>query len=101
MANVFSSNPIKVDTVFSTSYKAVAGACPSGAMELNLLEVYWLNPANIGDTFVMTTVDGNTTLATGRCEVANQSQLFQLYGKRITDFAVPTLASGTLYIKYF
>jgi hypothetical protein len=26
MANVFASNPIKVDTAFSTSYKAVAGA---------------------------------------------------------------------------
>jgi hypothetical protein len=26
MSNVFSSNPIKVDTAFSTSYKAVAGA---------------------------------------------------------------------------
>lgn len=91
MSNVFSSNPIKVDTVFATSYKANAGACPSGGMELNLLEVYWLNPGTIGDTFNMTTVDGNTVLCTGRCEVANQSQLFQMYGKRITDFAVPTL----------
>jgi hypothetical protein len=26
MSNVFSSNPIKVDTAFSTSYKAVTGA---------------------------------------------------------------------------
>jgi hypothetical protein len=100
MANVFSSNPIKVDTAFSTSYKAVAGALPTNS-ELNLLEVYWFNPATIGDTFSMTTVDGNTILAIGRCEVANQSQIFQMYGKRISDFAVPTLASGTLYIKYF
>ena len=100
MANVFASNPIKVDTAFSTSYKAVAGALPSNS-ELNLLEVYWLNPTNIGDTFSMTTVDGNTTLVTGRCETANQSQLFLMYGRRISDFAVPTLASGTLYIKYF
>lgn len=100
MANNFSSNPIKVDTAFSTSYKAVAGAMPSGGMEISLIEVYWLNPTNIADTFVMTTVDGNTTLATGRCEVANQSQIFPMYGRRVTDFAVPTLATGTLYIKY-
>jgi hypothetical protein len=100
MANGFSSNPIKVDTPFSTSYKTAAGALPTNS-ELNLLEVYWLNPATIGDTFSMTTVDGNMILATGRCEVANQSQLFQMYGKRISDFAVPTLSSGTLYIKYF
>jgi hypothetical protein len=98
MSNVFSSNPIKVDTAFSTSYKPVAGALPTNS-ELNLLEVYWLNPTNIGDTFSMTTVDGQAIIANGRCEVANQSQLFQMYGKRISDFAVPTLASGTLYIK--
>jgi hypothetical protein len=79
---------------------AAAGALPTNS-ELNLLEVNWLNPATIGDTFSMTTVDGNTTLVTGRREAANQSQLFQIYDKRISDFAVPTLASGTLYMKYF
>jgi len=100
MANNFASNPIKVDTAFSTSYKAVAGALPTNS-ELNLLEIYWVNPGTIGDTFSLTTVDGNITLATGRCEVANQSQLFQMYGKRISDFTVPTLSSGTLWIKYF
>jgi hypothetical protein len=35
------------------------------------------------------------------CEVASQSQILQMYGKRISDFAVLTLWSGTLYIKYY
>jgi hypothetical protein len=100
MSNNVGTNPIKIDTVFSTFYKAIPGAMPSGGMELQLQEVHWCNPANVGDSFSLTTVDGNTILATGRCDIAGQSQVIQMYRKRITDFAVPTLTSGTLFIKY-
>ena len=58
--------------------------------------VYWLNPITIGDTFV---ISGPGLNLTGRCEVANQSQVFQLIPPVLTkDFTVATLASGTLYI---
>jgi hypothetical protein len=92
MANNFVSNPIKIDTVFSASTNLNGGA------EITLDEIYWFNPTNISDTFSVTLGDGTQVLRTGRCEVANQSQLYSGYGRRVTAIQVPTLASGTLYI---
>lgn len=100
MANVLASNPVKVTNAFSTSYKA-GGGLPSNC-PLYIDQVFWLSPATIGDTFAVTSVDGNTTYCTGTCEVALQSQVFPLPagGRYLSDFAVPTLASGTLWISY-
>jgi len=94
MSNNLVSNPIKIDTVFSTSTNVNSGA------EISIDEIYWFNPVNIGDTFNITLGDGTQTVRTGRCEVANQSQVFAEYGKRVTAIQVPTLASGTLYISW-
>jgi hypothetical protein len=44
--------------------------------------------------------DGQTVIRQGRCEVANQSQVFRLWDIRITDFTAPTLTTGTLFIYY-
>jgi hypothetical protein len=98
MANKLAANPILVSSTFSTSYKAGGGLPSSGPIFLD--EIFWLSPATIGDTFVMASVDGNTVYRTGTCEAALQSQVFPMYGRMISDFSVPTLASGTLYISY-
>ena len=92
MANNLVSNPIKIDTVFSTSTNVNGGA------EIAIDEIYWFNPTNIGDTFSVDLGDGTQVIRTGRCEVANQSQLFAGYGRRVTALQVPTLTTGTIYI---
>ena len=94
MSNNLVSNPMVITNTISTS------TLVNGGMEVTLDEIYWFNPVNIGDTFNITLGDGTQTVRTGRCEVANQSQVFAEYGKRVTAIQVPTLASGTLYISW-
>ena len=95
MSNNFVSNPIKIDTAFSTSTNV--GSTDDGiAMD----EIYWFNPTSSGDTFNVDLGDGTQVLRTGRCESANQSQVFQMYCRRVTALQVPTLGSGTLYISW-
>lgn len=61
--------------------------------------IYWFNPINIGDTFVITDINGNVHLQ-GRCEVANQSQIFNVDNWYQNGMVVPTLASGKLHIHF-
>jgi len=82
--------------ITATASSAVSVGSQNDSIALD--EIYWYNPANIGDTFVVTLGDGTQVIRTGRCEVANQSQLFSMYGRRVQAIQVPTLGSGTLYI---
>lgn len=94
MANVLTQSPYKFDTASGTSFRGQGGLPNSQPIWVSM--IYWLNPATIGDTFVIT---GNGLTFAGRCEVANQSQVFNLIPAVLTgDFTVSTLASGTLYI---
>jgi len=69
-------------------------------LTIRIAKIYWENPGTIGDTFVIEDPISSLILWTGRCEVANQSQLFDWTARPLIwqDFCVPTLASGTLYI---
>jgi hypothetical protein len=96
MANVLTTNPYKIDTVMASSFRTTGGLPNNGPIFIT--EIYWENPVTIGDTFVLTDNTG-TVIRIGRCEVANQSQVFSLAPMRVvSDFTVSTLASGTLYI---
>ena len=69
---------------------------------IRLIKVYWENPVNIGDTLVVNDGSGAEIL-TLRCEVANQSQVFDFPGAGyncVGGYKLATLASGTakLYI---
>lgn len=99
MANNLTSNPIAVDTVFTTPAFAASNEQPTNS-ELMIKEIYWYNPINIGDTFSITLADGTTVIRQGRCEVANQSQVFRMWDIRLRNFQVPVLSSGTLFIYY-
>jgi hypothetical protein len=97
MANAF-GNPMILDGAFSTKFSAQSGAGPLRT-PLFIDEIYWLSPATIADTFVFAD-GGGIVVRTGVCEVALQSQVFQMYGKPMSDFSLPTLASGKIYIYY-
>ena len=61
--------------------------------------IYWYNPATIADTVVLQDGSGNEVI-TLRCEVANQSQLFDWGdgGLRLNGSKLSTLASGSVYL---
>lgn len=67
-----------------------------------LIKVYWFNPAAVGDTFTLVDATKGVLILTGRCEAANQSQLFdQSNGLSATTFnglGCSQLSSGTLYV---
>ena len=77
---------------FTATTSAVLG--PS-----NFSMLYWLNPQNIGDTLVLEDASGNEVV-TLRCEVANQSQVFNWpgHGFRTNGYQIATLASGSAYL---
>lgn len=87
MANDFTTKVWIIDT---------AGATSSYPDMVHIKTVYWRNPVTPGDTAVIQQKNGKTLLDM-RCEVANQSQIYNLDNK-YQGFIVPTLASGTLEI---
>ena len=105
MANNFAAQPFLIDTAMVASWRNTAifasGPLPS-AHPLHPRQVYWYNPAVIGDTFVITDpTASNIVRLEGRCEVDNQSQWFPLPGNTLwPDFIVGTLSSGTLFVYY-
>lgn len=97
MANNFANNPLIIDTPMGATY---LNSSPPNKLAIYPRKIYWLNPANIGDTFAINDANG-VPLFAGRCEVANQSQFFDApVSDKWRDFIVPTISSGTLYI-YF
>jgi hypothetical protein len=67
-----------------------------------LIKVYWENPQNVGDTFVLVDSVTGALLLPGRCEVANQSQIFDestgLSPIPFKGIGCSALSSGTLYV---
>lgn len=100
MSNILNTNPLVIDTAFSTKYSVQVGALtpPPGGFVLD--EIYWYQPTTIGHTLTMTLGDGATVIRQAYCEAPNQSQIFKMYGMRLEDFQVTTISSGKMYI-YF
>lgn len=82
----------------ASSYKSQLPTINKGSY-LRVEKVYWYQPINQADTFVIEDAAGNI-LWQGYCESANQSQLFDWSANpRIwSDFRVTNLASGSLEI---
>lgn len=95
MSNTLTTNPIVVVSAMSQSLKSL-GAW-SSIMPVRVTQVYWLNPAAVGDTFTIIDEAGNT-VSTGRCESANQSQIFVPLKRTNQDVTVTQISSGSLYI---
>ena len=106
MSNQLFQNPVKIDTAFSTptfkgTLQTSADAGKNSQFTIQVVKSFWYNPVNIGDTFVIEDPVSSLILWQGKCEVADQAQLFDWSPRpRIfRDFIVPTLASGTLIIE--
>jgi len=88
-----------IDSVLASKVSAAAGvAVPPGGWVID--HIRWYNPAAANDTFVLTLGDGTTVFLKDICVTAHQSIDYPMYGLKIEDFQIPTLASGVLYV-YF
>lgn len=89
-------NPVIVTTPMSQSLKASGNW--SSTMPIHVLQVMWLFPASVGDVFTVVDQTGNNVIATGRCEVGGQSQIFIPMLGYVSDLQVTALSSGSLYL---
>lgn len=95
MANDFTSNPIKIDTVIASNYVPADGEI---SFPLYVSGIYWYNPGSINDLAVVQNIGGKLRWQ-GRCEVANASQYFKFEPPlQFKGLLVPTLGSGTLFL---
>jgi len=96
MANNLNTNPITLTTT-QTSYKGAVSSSQGTLFTLRIKSVYWRNPITIGDVFLLIDPASGREILRGRCETANQSQLFPL-NMLVSDFACDQLDSGSLEI---
>lgn len=100
MANVYNINPISITSVDNTSYKSRVLTQLGAFVPLLITKVYWENPANVGDTFVIEDPQTGIVLAQGICAVAKQAVILDWvsHPKQWRDFTIPQISSGILYI---
>jgi hypothetical protein len=112
MANVFTSNPIICDTVWTASTIPAALLPPTSAAStspparnepINARRIEWYGPASTSDTVVVTDINGNIIFE-GTCETANVSQVLwsstETLPLKMGGWVLKTLGSGKLLI-YF
>lgn len=96
MANNFNQLPIRLDSAMGSTYQ---NSSPPNNLSLYPTMVYWFNPLNVGDVFTITDAGAVNVLLQGRCEVANQSQVFAIpNGTKWFDFKLTALSTGVIYI---
>jgi hypothetical protein len=111
MANVFTSNPMVLDTVWTATTIPAALLSPTAAAStspparnapLNVKRIEWYGPASTSDSAVITDINGNVILE-GTCETALVSQVLWSSGNptlplKMGGWVLKTLGSGKLLI---
>jgi len=100
MANIYTRNPIYVDTAFQ-SYKAQVAATLGTLFTLIVTKVRWVGPAAVGDQVVFDDPQGGNQLLVMRNTVAagpDVEEDFSASPRLWLDFGVPQIASGKLFI---
>jgi len=100
VANNLNSNPVQVEVVMTSSYKAGTATSLGTLTSLRIEKIYWLNPTAIGDGVLVEDPANGREIARLRCEVAAQSQVLDWSAnpRLVSDFIVPQIDSGRLKI---
>jgi hypothetical protein len=89
-------NPVIVTSTMATSYKAQLLAAGYGAFNTcQIKKIHWVGQSS--GSFVIENDDGSV-IAAGAYVSPDQTIDFTSSPKRVADFQVTTLSSGTLYI---
>lgn len=65
--------------------------------QFSISTIYWYNPITIGDTVSVQDTSGKL-IWQGRCEAANQSQVFNFIPFSTDGININQISSGTLFI---
>ena len=103
MANIFTQNPLILDTAWTNSTIPAALTTANGAPQ-NFSRILWVGPSAPADTVVITDINGNV-IVSAECAVADQQvvlwdsgaarrNLLLKYGQWILSH----ISSGKLYL---
>ena len=102
MANNLLVNPMRIDSIMASGYKASTLTALGSFQYLRVEKILWETPLVVGDQAVIEDLIAGNILATLQCDTANVSQCLDWTPKpkRWADFQVTKLSSGILWI-YF
>ena len=100
MSNNLLVNPIRLDSIMASGYKASTLSALGSFQYLRVEKILWETPVSVGDQAVIEDLIAGNILATLTCDTANVSQCLDWTAKpkRWADFQVTKLSSGILYI---
>lgn len=107
MANSYSVNPIRIDTAFGTAsttagqgWKFQVKNSLGSPITLRVLKLYWESPVTVADTVSIIDPISSINLANFVCDTAAVSQTLDFSPHPLvwSDFMVPTISSGILWI---
>lgn len=102
MANAIQQNPIYLDTVMTSSFKALLQAALDNGYSpstLRISKIVWHAPALAGDTYQIT--DGSGTVLFEGIAVGPNTDVvldFNVNPKLVRDFQLTQISSGSLLI---
>lgn len=99
MANDFTKNPYKVDTVMAATLRNTVGAV-FGPGALNIQRILWVGPVSVGDKYNIDSDIAGSPVDHAACQVAgvDVDHEFGPSGVDCFDFKLTVKDSGTLYI---
>jgi hypothetical protein len=99
MANSLLVNPIRLDSIMSSSYKTQTLASLGSFQLLRVEKILWASPATVGDQIIIEDNLANV-LAVLTCDTANVSQCLDWTAKPklFSDFTLTKISSGTVYL---
>ena len=116
MANVYNANPIKLDTVMASGWRALqtlnTGNLPANAQQVSgsvtrqwgieVVKVQWTGMTAAGHTFSIIDPNDSTILLQGQAGTTLTDQLYDLAGNasKWRDFKLSQISSGILFIWY-
>ena len=99
MANVYTTNPIVLDT-FNAAIDVCAGCGFATGTPLFVHSIEWQTPTAVGDTAAITDAVSGTPVFTETCTVANQSVIKYFGGRpvRNLNIAISGVTHGSIII---
>jgi len=99
VANSLNTSPVVI-TAAQTSYKGATLATLGALTTLRIERVYWEAPSTVGHVALITDPASGRTIVRLQCASAGAGidQDWTANPKMVSDFAVPQIDSGNLYI---
>ena len=100
MANNLLVNPVRIDSIMVSGYKASTLTALGSFQYLRVEKILWETPLVVGDQMVIEDLIAGNVLVTLTCDTANVSQCLDwtAHPKRWQDFQLTKLSSGIVWL---